>query len=174
MSSALAASLVVDRVRARRIVTAPSEPGGDYIASGTVWAFRVLGVLWGGALLLSLYFLATWAPVLMVVSFIISRFLLWIWEVLATRLVRLIALRDQGFLAVGLKSRLVRLEPPGPGPGDITAPDVPGSDRAVTVTITMPEKLVPLLTDLAERWGFHITPGETGGAGVTPDRETRT
>ncbi len=171
MSSALAASLVVDRVRARRVVIAPSEPGGNSIASGTVWAFRVLGVLWGGALLLSLYFLATWAPVLMVVSFVISRFLLWIWEVLATRLVRLIALRDQGFLAVGLKSRLVRLEPPGPG--GVAAPDVLGSDRAVTVTITMPEKLVPLLADLAERWGFRVTPGETGVASAPPNRETR-
>lgn len=171
MSNILTAAVVVDRVRARRLVITPSAPGGDAIALGTVWAFRALMVACGGALMASLYFLVTWAPMLMVISVVISRFLLWIWDVLATRLVRLIALRDQAFLAVGLKSGLVRLEPLGPE--DRAATDVSGADRAVTVTITMPETLLPLLADLAERWGFHITPRQQTQAGVTTNRETR-
>ena len=106
--------MVVDRVRARRVVTRSSEPGHEYIARGTVLAFRFLAFLCTASFLVSLYFLVTWAPMLMAVAFLLNRFIFWGWEVLASRLVRLIALRDQGFLTVGLTTRLLSPEPARP------------------------------------------------------------
>lgn len=107
-------SVIVDRVRARRVVTRASEPGHEYIARGAVLTFRVFAVVCTASFLVSLYFLVTWMPALMVVAFLLNRLLFRIWEASAARLVRLAAVQNQGFLAVGLATGLLSLSPTPP------------------------------------------------------------
>lgn len=146
-------SVAVDRRKARRAVTLRRDPAGRFIAMPSRWVFRAVAGGVGASLALSLYFLLTWTPLLVIICFLISRLLLMIWDALAMRLIRTVALADPAFLQLGLESRLLTLIPTETA----TSVELEATGaHYVLVTLLLPERLLPVLADLAQRWGVSL------------------
>jgi hypothetical protein len=121
------ASLNLDPVTARRLVVQGRPPLTQYIAPGTRWLFRGLGVLCAGGLACGVALLATGRPVYAALVFLSAIILHHLWGAVASELVRTIALRDAEFCGLAIREGWITPVEPPVGPGRTLKPLVVGT-----------------------------------------------
>lgn len=145
--------IVVDRLKARRAVTLPGYPGSRFVSPGTRVVFLMIAAVFFLTLAASLYFLIRFQPLLALLSFLANRLLLTGWDGFSTKLLQMIAARDQNFLKEGLASGLISLGPVTEQERISSEGVSEKSDERVSVTISLPEKMVPVLVELVKGLG---------------------
>jgi hypothetical protein len=126
------AALNLDPVTARRLVVQGRPPLTNYIAPGTRWLFRGLGVLCAGGLASGVVLLLTGRSVYAALVFLAAIILHYLWGALASELVRMIALRDAEFCGLAIREGWITLVEPPVGPGRAPKPLVAGAPGAAS------------------------------------------
>lgn len=126
------AAINLDPVTARRLVVQGRPPLPTYIASGTRWLFRGLGVLCAGGLAAGAALLVSGRPVYAALVFLAAIILHHLWGGLAAELVRMIALRDPEFCGLAIREGWITLVEPPVGPGRALKPLTAGARGAVS------------------------------------------
>jgi hypothetical protein len=116
------ATLNLDPVTARRLVVQGRPPLTHYIAPGTRWLFRGLGVLCASVLASGVALLVTGHSVYAALVFLAAIILHYLWGALASELVRTIALRDAEFCGLAIREGWITLVEPPVGPGRTLKP----------------------------------------------------
>ncbi len=137
----------LDPVTARRLVVQGRPPLTTYIASGTRWLFRGLGVLCAGGLAAGAALLFSGRPVYAALVFLAAIILHHLWGGLAAELVRMIALRDAAFCGLAIREGWITLVEPPVGPGRALKPLAVGAPGVASYD----EEIARAKTRLAER-----------------------
>jgi hypothetical protein len=137
----------LDPVTARRLVVQGRAPLTNYIASGTRWLCRSLGVLCAGGLAAGAALLISGRPVYAALVFLAAIILHHLWGSLAVELVRMIALRDATFCDLAIREGWITLIEPPRGPGRALKPHAMGTPGVPSYD----EEIVHAKSRLAER-----------------------